>query len=78
MVALGEGILALARFVEDDPWWWGHILLGVCHGRCVRVMARGLEMCFHEDANVWSIVGSGCDLSLGVPVPRTMECMRDM
>ena len=43
-----------------------HILLGARHGRCAGAMARGLEMCVLEGANVGSIVGSGCESFAGV------------
>ena len=32
-----------------------HIRLGVCHGRCARVMVRGLEIRVLEGDNVWLI-----------------------
>ena len=38
-----------------------HILLETSHGRCARTMTRGLEIRVHEEANVWSIIGSGCE-----------------
>ena len=43
-----------------------HILFGVCHGRCARAMARGLEVCVLEDDNTRSITGSRCDSFEGV------------
>ena len=71
-VALGVGILALARFVEDDAWWGripdvvSHILVGTRHGRCACAMTGGLEMRVLEDANVRSVTGSGCESFAGV------------
>ena len=38
----------------------------VSHGRCSRVMTRGLEMLVLEDPNVWSISCSGCESFAGV------------
>ena len=43
-----------------------HILLGTHHGRCTRVMTKGLEMCVLENANTWSIAGSECESFGGV------------
>ncbi len=43
-----------------------HILVGVCHGRCVRAIARGLEMRVLEGSNARSIAGSGCESLSGV------------
>ncbi len=43
-----------------------HILLGVCHGRCDRVMAGGFEMSVLEGANARSVEGSGCESFAGV------------
>ena len=43
-----------------------HILLGVCHGRCVRAMTRGLEIRVLEGVNARSITGSGCESFAGV------------
>ncbi len=38
-----------------------HFLGGSRHGRCSRVMTRGLEMCVLDDVKVWSLAGSGCE-----------------
>ena len=43
-----------------------HILLGVCHGRCVRAMTRGLEIRVLEGVNTRSSAGSGCESSTEV------------
>ena len=32
---------------------------GTFHGRCFRVMVRGLEMSVLDDDNMWSHIGSG-------------------
>ena len=45
-----------ARFSDDVS----HILVGVHHGCCFRVVTRGLEMRVLDDVNVWSFAGSGC------------------
>ena len=42
-----------------------HILLGSHHGRCVRVIGRGLEIRALEDAKPVD-VGSGCESFGGV------------
>ena len=63
-------MLALDCFEESVPWWWvhlgsgfsdnvSHILVGVCHGCCSRVMARGLEMRVLDGVNARSLAGSG-------------------
>ena len=38
----------------------------MCHGRCVRVMTRGLEMSVLEGINVWLIDGCGYESFTGV------------
>ena len=49
--------------IPDDV---SHILVGVCHGRCVRVMTGGLEMRVLEVANARSVAGCGCESFSGV------------
>ena len=51
-----------AGFTDDVS----HILGGESHGRCVHVMARGLEIRVLEDSNARSIIGSGCESFAGV------------
>ena len=34
---------------------------GTCHGRCSRVITRGLEMCVLDGVNTCSLPGSGCE-----------------
>ena len=79
-------MFALARFVKDDPWWVrisddvSHILVGVCHGRCVRASEGGLEMSVLEDVNTWSVAGSGCESFQGVRCTRFVngDCPWDL
>ena len=59
---------ALDRFVESGSWWGtglsddvSHIQFGTRHGRCFRVMTRGLEMCVLDGVNTRSLIGSGCE-----------------
>ena len=53
---------------EEDPSQssddTGHLLGGTLHGRCFRVMVRGLEMCVLDDTNTRSLIGSPHKTSL--------------
>ncbi len=62
------GNVVVARFVGSGSWLLArcsddvsHFLGGSRHGRCVRAMARGLEIRVLDGANTRSLAGYGCE-----------------
>ena len=59
-------------FIGSDSWWGTRssddivtFLGGTRHGRCSRVMTRGLEMCGLDDSNMRSLIRPGHESSVG-------------